>query len=62
MRNQKQSHIKAKPGGYLHILRQHLTSMAAIISLNRGAANILKAVIPSTTRGTDSQQMHTLSL
>jgi len=32
------------------------TSFAVILSLTRGAANIVKAVIPSTSRGTDSNR------
>jgi len=32
-----------------------LTSMAVITSLNRGASNVLKTVILSTTRCTDSE-------
>jgi len=35
------------------------TSLAVILSLTLGAANILKAVIVSTTRGMDSERTHT---
>ena len=38
-----------------NLLFSNLTSLAVISSLTLGAANIPKAVMPSTTRGTDSE-------